>query len=158
VRDSTDNHPAVDGLIAFIAIFLAIALMLVVIMGAWFGVASVHRHQKMATAKNDVQIAILRANNQIELNKIDISSQGQRILVAQQQAQIRKEQAVGVREAQDEIAKTLTPLYVQYEMTDVLRQIAISGKNNTVVYIPSGANGIPLVAGAGGSPTVGITK
>ena len=62
-----------------------------------------------------------------------------------------KQQAAFVRRqsshrSADEIAKTLTPLYVQFEMTDALKQIAKSGKNNSVVYLPSGANGIPLVA------------
>ncbi len=31
-------------------------------------------------------------------------------------------------------------------MVDALKQIAKSGKNSSVVYLPSGANGIPLVS------------
>ncbi len=66
--------------------------------------------------------------------------------MAKQKAEIRKQDAIGVRNAQDEIAKTLTPLYVQFEMVEALKDIAHSGNNSSVVYIPSGANGIPLVS------------
>lgn len=45
-----------------------------------------------------------------------------------------------------EIAKKLTPLFVQFEMIEALKAIAESGHNNTVVYIPTGANGVPLVS------------
>ena len=134
---------------------LVVVLGLGALLGVWIGVKSVHRHQRMADANNDVVIARVVADNQIRLNQIRIASQAQQVKVAQQEAQIRYEQAKGVREAQDEIAKTLTPLYVQFEMVDALKQIAQSGKNNTVVYIPAGANGIPLVSGVAGTPTVG---
>jgi hypothetical protein len=137
-------------LIAFI-----IVLVFALLFGIWFGVKAISRHQKLADANNNVKVAQINARNQIKLNEIDIASQGQRIKVATQKAQIRLEDAKGLREAQDEVAKTLTPLYVQFEMVDALKQIAISGRNNTVVYIPSGDNGIPLVSGAAGQPSVG---
>ncbi len=96
---------------------------------------AVGRWQKLANARNNVRVSA-----------IEIRNQEQRIQVAKQKAEIRHEEAKGVREAQDEIAKTLTPLYVQFEMVEALKAIAQSGQNNTVVYIPSGANGIPLVS------------
>jgi hypothetical protein len=37
---------------------------------------------------------------------------------------------------------------VQFEMVQALQAIAASGSNNSVVYIPAGANGIPLVSTA----------
>lgn len=86
------------------------------------------------------------ANNRVKVSNIEIRNQAQRVQIAKQHAQIRYQNAVGVREAQDEIAKTLTPLYVQFEMVQALQAIAQSGSNNSVVYIPSGANGIPLVS------------
>ena len=86
------------------------------------------------------------ANNRVKISQIEIRNQGQRIEIAKQKAEIRLQNAIGVREAQDEIAKTLTPLYVQFEMVEALKEIAHSGKNNSVVYLPSGANGIPLVS------------
>jgi hypothetical protein len=86
------------------------------------------------------------AENQVKVSAIQIKNQAQRVQIAKQHAQIRFQNSVGIREAQDEIAKTLTPLYVQFEMVEALKAIATSGSNNSVVYIPSGANGIPLVS------------
>lgn len=118
-----------------LAIFLAIGLLVVLVMGTLWGFKSFGRGQARANAEN-----------QVKISAIQIRNQEQRIKVATQQAEIRHVNAIGIREAQDEIAKTLTPLYVQFEMTQVLLQIAKSGRNNSVVYLPSGANGVPLVA------------
>lgn len=89
------------------------------------------------------------AQNQVKISGTEIKNQEQRVQIAQQKAEIRKQDAIGVREAQDEIAKTLTPLYVQYEMTQAIMQIAESGNNSSVIYIPSGQGGIPLVDDVG---------
>jgi hypothetical protein len=114
-----------------VALFICVAL----IVGGATGCKSWNRYQKRADA-----------GNRVKVSQIEIRNQAQRVQIAKQQAQIRKQEAIGIRSAQDEIAKTLTPLYVQHEMTQVLEKIATSGMNNTVVYIPSGANGIPLVS------------
>lgn len=133
----------------------ALVLFFVLIVGSWFGFKAISRHQRIADAQNSVTTSQIQANNQTRLNQIRIAQQAQLVKVAQQQAQIRFENAKGVREAQDEIAATLTPLYVQFEMVNALQNIAASGRNNTVVYVPSGANGIPLVSGLAGMPAVG---
>lgn len=86
------------------------------------------------------------ANNNVKVSEIEIRNQAQRVQIAKQKAEIRRQDAIGIREAQDQIAKTLTPLYVQFEMTEALKAIATSGSNNSVVYLPVGANGIPLVS------------
>ena len=151
---STKTRPG-DVILFALAIVVAIALVLGVIVGSWAGIAAFHRHQKVANAKNYVKTSQIKANNETQLNAIRINQQAQLVKVAQQKAQIRFEDSKGVREAQDEIAKTLTPLYVQFEMVQALQQIANSGRNNTVVYLPSGANGIPLVSGVAGQPSVG---
>jgi len=86
------------------------------------------------------------ANNNVKVTSIEIRNQAQRVLIAKQQAQIRYQNSVGIREAQDEIRKTLTPLYVQFEMTQALQAIATSGQNNSVIYIPtSPTSGLPVV-------------
>lgn len=86
------------------------------------------------------------AHNQVRVTAIQIQNQEQRVKIAKQHAQIRFQNAIGIREAQDEIAKTLTPLYVAFEMTQALQQIATSGQNNSVIYLPtSPTNGLPLV-------------
>lgn len=128
---------------------------LAALMGIIWGFSAFSRSQDMADAKNNANIALVKARNNVEVTSIEIQNQEQRVQVAQQQAQIRLEDAKGIRAAQDEVAKTLTPLYVQFEMTQALEKIAESGKNNTVVYIPTGAGGIPLVSGAAGQPAVG---
>lgn len=121
----------VGGVLLFIAVLMAV-------------LPAYNRYQKRANAHNNVKVSA-----------IQIQNQQQRVLIAKQQAQIRLQRAVGVRKAQDEIQKTLTPLYVQFEMVDALKAIAQSGSNSSVVYIPSGANGIPLIAGAAGQAQVG---
>lgn len=113
-----------------VGLSLVAAIFGFVALGKWFG-----RYQARADA-----------NNRVKVTAIEIRNQAQRVHVARQQAQIRFENSKGIREAQDEIAKTLTPLYVQFEMVEALKAIAVSGANNSVVYVPAGANGIPLVA------------
>lgn len=123
-------------IITWVAAVVAVIGMLIgIVVGCILLFAAVGRHNRLASAKNNVKIST-----------VEIANQEQRVTVAKQQAEIRLQNAVGVREAQDEIAKTLTPLYVQYEMVQALEAIATSGKNNSIVYVPSGANGIPLVS------------
>jgi len=110
------------------------------------GLGAYGRWSKVQEANTKAHTARIDANNQAQVNALLINSTDQQVLIHQKQAQVRLADAVGVREAQDEISKTLTPLYVQFEMVDALKTIAESGKNNTVVYIPTGANGIPLIS------------
>jgi hypothetical protein len=114
---------------------VCVALLVGLWLGASVAFRTVGRNQALADARN-----------QVKVSEIQIQNQAQRIEVAKQKAEIRHQEAIGVRNAQDEIAKTLTPLYVQFEMVEALMAIARSGKNHSVVYIPSGANGIPLVS------------
>lgn len=139
--------------ICFAALSVIVALLLV-IMGAIAGFKVFGRYQSTADARNSASIALIHARNLTQVTAIQISTQAQQLQVHRQQAQIRQADAVGVREAQDEIARTLTPLYVQFEMTQAIEKIATSGRNSSVIYIPSGAGGVPLVAGAGHSPAV----
>lgn len=117
------------------AVIMGCVLIVVVLFGFAAAIKSFNRYQARADA-----------NNRVKVSNIEIRNQAQRVQIAKQHAQIRFQNAIGVREAQDEIAKTLTPLYVQFEMVEALRAIATSGSNNSIVYIPSGANGIPLVS------------
>lgn len=118
------------------------------IFGLSAGLGAYSRWNDVQQANNQAHVARINAANQAQVNQLLINSADQQIQIHQKQAQIRVADAVGIRQAQDEISKTLTPLYVQFEMVDALKTIADSGKNNTVVYIPSGANGIPLVSNA----------
>lgn len=121
-----------------------VLLTLVILVGIYVGYRNIHRGQQRADAKNRVKISA-----------IEIQNQRQRVEIAKQKAEIRLQDAVGVREAQDQIAKTLTPLYVQFEMVEALKAIAASGSNSSVVFIPSGANGIPMVYDSANATKVG---
>jgi len=122
-------------------LIIASALGVVVLIIGGFGLVAAgktfHRYQVRADAENQVRVY-----------NIQIRQQAQRVKIAKQNAEIRRQDAIGVREAQDEIAKTLTPLYVQFEMTEALKAIATSGSNNSTVFIPAGAAGIPLISNA----------
>ena len=109
-------------------------LVLAVIVALMFALPAYHRSQKLKNARNAVKVTA-----------IQIQNQKQRVLIAKQKAQIRFENSKGIRSAQDEIAKTLTPAYLQWEA--IQAQLALAGsKNSTFIYIPSGANGVPLVS------------
>lgn len=116
---------------AIVGIFLVIGL----IMGLAFGCKSYGRYQARADVNNQIHIQ----NNKLRLYDL-------RVKQAVKLAEVKKQTAIGQKEANIEIAKRLTPLFVQYEMIEALKAIAASGKNNTVIYIPSGANGVPLVS------------
>lgn len=150
-KDSYDRGAAVevdalDPLRVGVAAFIGLIVLTILFVALGSGFSAYSRYQDRANRNQTRQQRIYDEQNAIQVNKIRIAQQDQLVKVAQQKAQIRYENAVGVRKAQDEISHTLTPLYVQFEMVQALQAIAQSGKNNTVVYIPSGANGIPLVS------------
>ena len=64
--------------------------------------------------------------------------------IAKKDAEIRIEEARGIAEAQRIINSTLTTNYLQHEAISAQSKMADS-PNHTTVYIPSGANGIPLI-------------
>lgn len=104
-----------------------------VIGGVMFGVPAFGRYQ-----------ARQEAENQVAINTIIIQQQEQNIQVEKQKAQIRVVDAQGIAQAQQIIAASLTDSYLQYLAIDAQKAMA-SGSNHTEIYIPSGANGIPLV-------------
>jgi leucyl aminopeptidase len=107
-----------------------IVLLLTCMVGCAAGVKEYGRYQKRADAQNEVRITA-----------IQIQNQAQRVQIAHQQAEIRLQEAIGVRKAQDEISGTLTPLYVQHEMIQALKESGAA-----TVYIPTDpASGLPVV-------------
>lgn len=120
-----------------VGLLLAVALL----VGGASGCKGWARYQKRADA-----------NNNVKVTAIQIRNQEQRVKIAKQKAQIRFENSKGIRKAQDEIARTLTPAYLQWEA--IQAQLALAASNNsTFIYIPSGANGVPLVATTPGLQT-----
>lgn len=128
-----------------VMVIVIIGLVLGILVGCFFGLKAVGRYQDRADRNQSRTQARYDANNEVAVNAIRIRTYEQKVKIASQQANIRFVDATGVRRAQDEIAKTLTPLYVQFEMIDALKAVAESGRNATVVYIPTGSNGLPIV-------------
>lgn len=145
MTSSHTRDQARNGLIVVVCGVVGIALVAGLAMGVIWGFKAFNRSQRVADANNAVTTSRIKANNQVKLNEIQIGAQEQRVKIAQQQAAVRLENAKGVRNAQDEIAKTITPLYVQMEMVNALESIAKSGKNSTVIYLPVGPDGLPVV-------------
>jgi hypothetical protein len=99
------------------------------------------RAEERADAKNRVtltHIAINRARQQALITRAQIEA-------TQADAEKRYQEAIGIRRAQVEISKTLTGQYLQHEAIQAQKAVATSGRNNTIIYVPSGPNGVPLV-------------
>src|SRR5512143_3737624 len=141
-----DREQAKDGQPIGRWIAIGVATLLVLVLLFFVGFPTISRwNARTERAQNRTQ-ALADARNEVTITNIRIGTTAQKVAIAKQEAQIRYQNAVGVREAQDEIAKTLTPLYVQFEMTQALIEIAKSGRNNSVIYIPTGPDELPLVA------------
>lgn len=111
-----------------------VVLILLIVVGLMFLGPDYTRYQRL---QNE--------NNQTRVNDIQIAQTQQLVHVHQQQAQIRIVDAQGLAQAQKIIADSLTPAYLQYEAIDAQRQ-EVSSPNHTIIYIPSGQNGIPIVS------------
>ena len=106
---------------------------LIVLAGVLFAIPAYGRYQ-----------AVLNAKNQVKVNEIMIAQQKQLIEVEQRKASIRVEKAKGIAESQRIIDASLTLNYLQYLAIKAQEKMAGS-PSHTQIYIPSGANGIPLV-------------
>lgn len=146
--NSVAPQPITPGYVAkWVAVGVAgLVVLILLLSGCDAAKQSYDRYQSRQNRNQTRQQAIYDANNKTLINKIVIAQQAQNVKVAEQQAQIRFENAVGIRKAQDEISSTLTPLYVQFEMVQTLSDIAKSGRNNSVVFIPTGPDGRPVAA------------
>ena len=67
-----------------------------------------------------------------------------KLQIAQKNAKIKVAEATGIAEAQRIISGTLTPAYLTHEAIQNQEKV-IDSKTATVIYIPVGANGIPMV-------------
>jgi hypothetical protein len=122
-----------------------ILIGVVVTVGAGIGLSAAvqayHRAEQRANAENLVRlthIEIRRAEQQALVARAGVAT-------AQANAESQYQQAIGVRRAQGVIAGGLTPQYLQYEAIQAQKAVATSGRNNTLIYLPSGSGGVPLV-------------
>jgi cell division protein FtsB len=145
-KDSDD-----DGIFPFFSMLfiglLVIAVLFLFGLALWFGFKWNQRYQQRADANNKVkvtQINIRTAEQQAHVVRAEIEATKAR-------AEQRFQESIGIRRAQDQIAKTLTPLYVQHE---AIQSQSRGGAGNRI-YIPVGPQGIPLVADVGSNGAVG---
>jgi hypothetical protein len=115
---------------------LAAGFVLAIILGLMFLLPAYNRYQARANAKNETITSI------------------KQIKIAKNLAAARYQTSIGLKRSQDEIRKTLTPLYVQFELTQALQAIATSGSNDTVIYLPTNPkSGLPVVPISNAKPT-----
>jgi uncharacterized iron-regulated membrane protein len=117
-----------------VASVLGLLLLIVVSFGLTAVGKSFSRYQRLADERNQVQV-----------NDIQIAQTKQLVQVEQQKAQIRIADAQGIAQSQKIIAGSLTAQYLQYEAIEAQKS-EINSQNHTIIYIPSGNNGIPLVS------------
>lgn len=133
----------VFGLLALLALVVVVGVG----VGGCAGLKAFQRSQARADANNRVAITSINIRNEQQQARVVAAQNG----IVRAQAYQRYLQAVGVREAQDEIRKTLTPLYVQWDSIQALLKLGESGHNNTVVYLPSGQAGLPTITAKAGT-------
>lgn len=113
-----------------------LALVVVLSVGGASGCKEYGRYQKRADAKNRT-LVVKQQIKTAQQQALVVSAQ---IQATKARARMRYEESIGIRRAQDEIAATLTPAYIQHEAIEAMRD-----SKATTVYIPSGIQGVPLV-------------
>lgn len=109
------------------------AAIVAVILVLAFGIPWFHRYQRVMNAHNEIAVNTMRAQQTAQL-----------VQVEKQKAEIKIVEAHGIAEAQKIINATLTDRYLQHEAIQAQEKMAES-PNHTTIYIPSGANGIPII-------------
>lgn len=137
--DTPPDPKAITKLITVSLIGLVFFALLTI--GGCAAKKSYDRYQKRADATNNVKVTKI---------KIKVAQQQAQVVRAQngavqQRAVQRVLEAHGIRRAQDLIAKTLTPLYVQHE---AIKAQTENGQGDKI-YIPVGPQGVPLVNNVG---------
>lgn len=100
------------------------------------GCKAYNRWQKREDAKNKVQVVTIEIQKAEEEAKVNTAQ----IAATKAEAKKRVAESVGIKEAQVEINKTLTPLYVEHEFVQ-----AIEKGHVETTFIPVGPNGLPIV-------------
>jgi hypothetical protein len=124
-----------------VGVVLTLVVGVALIFGFIAGAKAFSRYQKRQDANNNVKVTsinIRRAQQQARIVRAQIAA-------TKAAAEKRFQESVGIRRAQDEIQATLTPLYLQHEAIQAQHRMAGS-PNHTVIWAPSGANGVPLVS------------
>ncbi|CCF83480.1 hypothetical protein [Nitrolancea hollandica] len=128
-----DRHGDLNGF--GIALVGLVGFFVLALVGTGILVASksMTRYQRLADARNEIQV-----------NAIKINQTQQLVEVEKQKAAIKVQEAKGIAEAQHIINATLTDQYLAHEAIQAQRELA-NTSNHSTVYIPVGNNGIPIV-------------
>ena len=138
------DNPAKEALITTVSVCFLVIFGSALLVGGCAGMKSFMRYQKVADNKTNRQVIRANAKNRVLINETRIKQTHQLIQVERQKAAIRIQEAKGIQSAQKIINASLTPLYLQHEA--IKAQMAMAkGQNHTVVYVPAGENGVPLV-------------
>jgi regulator of protease activity HflC (stomatin/prohibitin superfamily) len=124
-----------------LGVLLGAVLLTATWIGLSAGVSAYRRAEQRANAENLVRLAhiqIRRAEQQALVARAEVAT-------AKADAEKQYQKAVGVRRSQETIMSGLTPRYLQYEAIQAQKAVATSGRNNTLIYLPSGSGGVPLV-------------
>lgn len=132
-KDDSGSEKHIKTFNIVIATVFGFILLIVITFGLTAFGKSFSRYQRLADERNQTQV-----------NDIQIAQTAQLVKVQQQKAQIQVEQAKGIASSQEIIKSSLTPLYIQYLAIEAQKS-EVSSPNHTIIYIPSGQNGIPLV-------------
>ena len=116
-----------------VVVGVSVGAFAVLVLGLMFFLPAYSRYQRLQNEHNQTQV-----------NDIQIAQTQQLVKVEQQKAQIRIVQAGGIATSQHIIAGSLTQAYLQYEAIQA-QQSEVNSQNHTIIYIPSGSNGVPLV-------------
>jgi uncharacterized protein HemX len=104
------------------------------------GCSAYNRYQTRQDASNQVKVAHIEIEKAAEEAKVNRAQ----VKATEAEAEKKVAESVGLKKAQVEINKSLTPLYVQHEYVQALEDIAHS-PSNTIEFIPVGQSGIPIV-------------
>jgi hypothetical protein len=124
-----------------LALVVVVAVIFGVVLAFMLGVPSYNRSQARKNASNAVKIAhiyIQKAHQEAEITYAQIEA-------TRAKAHKRIVEAEGIAVATKDVDRTLTPLYIEHEAVQAQEAIATSGNNNTVIYVPAGTNGTPLI-------------
>jgi hypothetical protein len=131
MRPDAENYPRI-GWIIFYSLAGLVALILVI-----FGIAAIGKAYSRYQRRQD-------AENAVKVTKINAQQAQRQIQVIRAEARQRFQESIGLRRAQNEIRKTLTPLYIQHEA--IRAQLAMAhSENHTIIWAPAGASGVPIV-------------
>jgi regulator of protease activity HflC (stomatin/prohibitin superfamily) len=136
-----DDYAGIGGILAgFVAFLVGLALTIVLVFGVIAFANNFGRTQSRDNAGNQVKITHILINRAAQQARINYAQ----IAATKAEADKRVVEARGIAEAQHIIAGSLTPAYLQYEAIQSQQAIATSGQNNTVIYVPSGVDGVPV--------------